>query len=154
MSYLLFGDDPSDVFQIRYGTWDNGQLVESPVLTVSSYGNVGIGTTSPDSKLEVDGKIICEEVEVKNVSADYVFENGYKLRTLEEVEAFISNNGHLPGVGPATETAKGVNLSEFNSLLLQKIEELTVYTIEQEKRLNAQQKKIEELQNSILNQKQ
>lgn len=115
--------------------------------------NVGIGTNSPDSKLEVDGKIICEEVEVKNVSADYVFGKDFSLKTLNEVETFINKNGHLPDVPPASETEKGVNISEFNSLLLQKIEELTLYTIEQEKRINTQQKKIEELQNSILNHK-
>ncbi len=117
-------------------------------------GNVGIGTSSPEAELEVDGKIICEEIEVKDISADYVFEKNFSLKSLNEVEAFIKNYGHLPDVPPASETEKGVNISEFNSLLLQKIEELTLYTIEQEKKLYHQQKKIEELQNSILNSKQ
>lgn len=96
---------------------------------------MGIGTSNlpSDSKLVVDGKITCEEIEVKNVSADFVFEANYKLRSLKEVELFIKENGHLPDIAPASETEKGVNLGEFNQTLLQKIEELTLYVIELKK---------------------
>lgn len=84
-------------------------------------------------KLAVDGKIICEEIEVKNIAADFVFDKNYKLLTLTEVESFIKENGHLPGIAPASETINGINLSEFNQSLLQKVEELTLYVIELKK---------------------
>lgn len=98
-------------------------------------GNVGIGTQNPSALLTVNGKIEAKDIEVKNVAADFVFAPDYKLASLEEVELYIKANGHLPGVAPAEETAKGVELGKFNTLLLQKIEELTLYTIELQKRV-------------------
>jgi hypothetical protein len=95
--------------------------------------NLGIGVKNPTEKLTVDGKVKCEEIVVENVSADFVFNDDYKLRSLDEVEAFIKENGHLPDVAPASETSKGINVGEFNTLLLQKIEELTLYMIELKK---------------------
>jgi hypothetical protein len=107
-------------------------------MIVHETGKVGIGTTdfSQDGLLIVNGKIIAKEVEVKDVHADFVFEKGYKLNSLSEVEAYINANQHLPGVAPASETSKGVELAKFNTLLLQKIEELTLYMIEQNKRID------------------
>ncbi len=96
---------------------------------------VSIGTTENDAMLTVGGKIEAEEIEVKDVGADFVFDEDYNLRSLGEVESFIKENGHLPEVAPASETKEGVNLGEFNQLLLQKVEELTLYIIEQEKRI-------------------
>ncbi|MDG5492970.1 hypothetical protein [Psychroserpens sp. SPM9] len=112
-------------------------------------GNIGIGTINPTEKLSVRGKILCQEVEViQNVAPDYVFQkyyNGfsllkedYKMPTLEEVEAFIKEYYHLPEIPSASEIKKeGMQLKEMTTLLLQKIEELTLYTIEQEKRIKA-----------------
>jgi len=98
-------------------------------------GNVGIGTANPldDSKLTVNGKITAKEVEIKDVAADFVFQKDYQLKPLHEVESFINENKHLPGVAPASETVKGVELSKFNTLLLQKVEELTLYMIQLKK---------------------
>lgn len=96
-------------------------------------GFVGIGTSNPTAMLTVKGKIEAEEIEVKNIAADFVFAKDYKLTPLTEVEAFINENGHLPGVASAEETAKGVELGKFNTLLLQKVEELTLYMIELKK---------------------
>ncbi|WP_299883443.1 hypothetical protein [uncultured Lacinutrix sp.] len=116
--------------------------------------NVGIGTTAPDEKLTVKGKIHTEEVRVDlNVPGpDYVFEkyfNGasslnpsYNMPTLKEVEAFTKANNHLPEVPSSQEMQEnGVELKAMNLKLLQKIEELTLYTIEQQKELDAQKEK-------------
>jgi len=112
---------------------------------VTFNGNVGIGTDSFfDSvdnytyALSVEGGIRAHSVKVYTTWADFVFEENYTLPTLEEVENFILNNGHLKDIPSAKEVeASGIELGEMNKLLLQKIEELTLYTIEQEKRLQA-----------------
>ncbi len=96
-------------------------------------GNVGIGTTDITEALTVKGKIVAEEVEVKDVAADYVFDEDYDLRSIEEVEQYILENKHLPDIPPSSETVNGIELGEFNQLLLQKIEELTLYVIELKK---------------------
>ena len=92
-------------------------------------GNVGIGTLDPQGyKLAVNGTIRAKEIKVDSDWADFVFKKGYKLPTLEEVEQHIGEKGTLPGVEEVK--ANGVNLAETNALLLQKIEELTLYIIE------------------------
>jgi len=120
--------------------------------------NVGIGTTNPSEKLTVKGKILCGEVEVvmaSTIPADYVFQKyytgasvlkaDYVMPSLEEVEAFTKANHHLPEV-PSAATIKedGLQLKEMTTLLLQKVEELTLYTIEQEKRIKSLETKLVE----------
>lgn len=114
------------------------------IAVLNTNGFVGIGTANPTSMLTVKGKIEAEEIEVKNVAADFVFESNYKLKSLAEVEAFIKQNNHLPGVAPASETSQGIELSKFNTLLLQKVEELTLYTIELNKQVETLKAKISE----------
>lgn len=89
-----------------------------------------------------DGKIYAKEVEVKaNVWADYVFHKNYQLNTLEEVEKHIKEKGHLPNIPSEKEILdKGINIAEMNVKLLEKIEELTLYSIEQNKQLQEQNK--------------
>ena len=78
--------------------------------------------------------------------ADYVFEPDYRLAPLSEVEAFTRTNKHLPEVPSAAEmTTSGVDLAKMNMILLKKVEELTLHAITQEKRLDAQQRRIDEL---------
>jgi hypothetical protein len=107
--------------------------------------NIGIGTDSPTAKLTVAGNILAREVKVDaNAGADFVFAPDYNLRSLSEVEQFITENKHLPDIAPADEMIQnGVNMGEFQIQLLQKIEELTLYVIELKKENEAQQKEIE-----------
>lgn len=96
----------------------------------------------------LQGKFEAKEVRVTtSPTADFVFEEQYDLPKLEVVEKFIKENKHLPDVASAAEMEKnGVNLGEFQIKLLQKIEELTLYTIEQHKKLLEQQERIEKLE--------
>jgi len=123
-------------------------------LRIRNNGNVGIGSINPDSKLTVNGTIHSKEVRVDlQIPADYVFEKyyegastlkaDYKMPTLEEVEAFTKKNHHLPAIPSAAKIQEeGLHLKEMTNLLLQKIEELTLYTIEQEKRIKTLEKKL------------
>jgi hypothetical protein len=132
--------------------WDN--LNSSNRLSISNTGNVGIGTTTPGSfKLAVEGKIWAKEVQVAltNPGPDYVFEPTYHLKPLAEIEAYIKENKHLPEVPSAKEMEKnGVQLGEMNMLLLKKVEELTLYVIEQQKENKKQSEEIRELKAMII----
>jgi len=138
------------------GTW--GKIIAEIGNKTIISGNVGIGTKNPSEKLTVKGKILCGEVEVvmaSTIPADYVFQKyytgasvlkaDYVMPSLEEVEAFTKANHHLPEV-PSAATIKedGLQLKEMTTLLLQKVEELTLYTIEQEKRIKSLETKLVE----------
>src|SRR5690606_25278436 len=89
-----------------------------------------------DSKLTVKGKIHAEEVKIdlSVPGADYVFEEGYKLMSLQDIQQFIKEHGHLPNVPSAKDMEEnGVELGVMNMKLLEKIEELTLYIILQKK---------------------
>ncbi len=119
-------------------------------MIVLSTGNVGIGTLTPDAKLAVKGKIHAEEVKVdlSVPGPDYVFKEDYDLKSLEEVQTYIKEHGHLPNIPSAKEMeANGIQLGEMNMKLLEKVEELMLYTLEQEKKiqnLKVQNSKIEQ----------
>lgn len=117
----------------RYNSIPTSVSADGAPLTTSSIMRVSPSGMISAKGLTIDGKVEAEEIEVKNIAADFVFAKDYKLTPLAEVEAFINENGHLPGVAPAEETAKGVELGKFNTLLLQKVEELTLYMIELKK---------------------
>jgi len=104
-------------------------------MRIKSDGNVGIGTTDPGNyKLAVNGTIRAKEIKVETGWADFVFEEDYLLRSLNEVEQYINAHKHLPDIPSAAEVAEnGVPLGEISSKLLQKIEELTLYMIALEK---------------------
>lgn len=111
-------------------------------------GKIGIKTMNPDMELTVKGRIHAEEVKIDlDVPApDYVFKENYKLRSIEELENFIKQNSHLPEIPSAKEFKQnGVMQAEMDMNLLKKIEELTLYTIQQEKQLDKQSKEIEDL---------
>jgi len=114
-------------------------------------GNVGIGTSNPTSKLTVAGNIHAQEVKV-TVNAgtvpDYVFANDYKLKSLNEVEDYIKENKHLPEIPSSKEIEKnGLMMAEMNMNLLKKIEEMTLYIIDQNKKINELQKENKKYEN-------
>ena len=107
------------------------------------------GSTLMKGDLKTEGIIKAEEilVEAAGNTADFVFEPNYNLKSLSEVENFILTNKHLPDIPSAKEMeAQGVNLAEMNKLLLQKVEELTLYQIEKDKELKRQKLKVESLE--------
>ncbi|HPS63504.1 MAG TPA: hypothetical protein PLK82_10615, partial [Bacteroidales bacterium] len=78
---------------------------------------------------------------------DYVFNKDYKLRSLYDVENFINTNKHLPGVPSEKEVVgKGLNLGDMNSVLLQKVEELTLYMINLQKENDALKVRVSNLE--------
>ncbi|MCB9202630.1 MAG: chitobiase/beta-hexosaminidase C-terminal domain-containing protein [Flavobacteriales bacterium] len=122
---------------------------------------VGIGTNNPDEKLTVKGTIHAEElkIDLEGALADYVFENyydgssnlneNYTMLSLDEVEAFTKENKHLPNVPSAKDIKEnGMKVGEMANILLQKIEELTLYTIEQKKEIEALKQEVLELKNN------
>ena len=118
---------------------------------LSVNGNVGIGTLNTQGfKLAVNGTIRAKEIKVESGWADFVFKKDYQLPTLKDVEKHINENGHLPNIPTEAEVkANGVNLGEMNTLLLQKIEELTLYIIKQEKTIESMKSEIKELKSSL-----
>jgi len=117
----------------------NGDIILAGARNATN-GNVGIGTTDTKGyKLAVNGDAIFTRVKVESYSSwpDYVFSENYKLPHLSEVASFIRQNKHLPDIPSAAEIQKeGVDLGEMNKKLLQKIEELTLYLIDQQKQID------------------
>jgi hypothetical protein len=114
-------------------------------ITISQSGFVGIGTITPDNELDVRGTIRAEELIVETGWADHVFKDDYVRMNLNQVEEHIKLKGHLPGLPTEAEVKKnGIALGAFQVKLLEKIEELTLYLIEQNKTIQMQSKEINE----------
>lgn len=149
-SWYSFGIDRSNGtrLSLNYG----GDLT-STHFVMDSNGNIGIGTANPLGwRLAVNGNIRAKEVKVETSWADFVFEKGYNLPSLEEVEAHIKEKGHLKDIPSAAEVSEnGIQLGEMNSKLLQKIEELTLYMIDLNKDLQDLKKENETLKRQLTN---
>ena len=107
---------------------------------------VGIGTQNPLYSLDVNGSIRAKEILVETTGADFVFADDYQLRPLSEVKAFIAENKHLPEIQSAQEMQEnGVSVSELQTQLLQKIEELTLYILQQDETIQELRQEVEQL---------
>ncbi len=118
--------------------WGNGlELFQNG--TIYFHQKVGIGTNNPGSyRLAINGTVRAKEIRVNTNWSDFVFDKEYALPSLSQVEAHILQHKHLPDIPSAAEVeAEGVELGKISSKLLQKIEELTLYVIEQDKRIQA-----------------
>jgi hypothetical protein len=162
----VFPTDTSLVVWSNSGA--NNYLILQP-----SWGNTGIGTYSPNAKLHVNGtmlmggtsdriatgyklsvrgNIIAEVMTVQAYASwpDYVFGKDYKLMPLDQLEQSIRKNNHLPNVPAAADIEKnGINLGDMNTRLMEKVEELTLYIIDLNKKNNALAEKVENLEKQI-----
>jgi hypothetical protein len=137
----------SNVSAIAVTTGGGDCLWDNQITYINYPGKVGINVStypSGDYSLAVNGKLKAKEIVVELTGwADYVFDRNYNLKTLEEVENFIQKNKHLPEMPSAKEVeANGVSVGEMNMLLLKKVEELTLYIINQQKEIDALKKQM------------
>jgi len=109
-------------------------------MRITSNGNVLIGSSSQINsayKLDVYGSARANEIVVNTSGADFVFDKKYALPKLSDVKAYIDKNQHLPEIPSAKEMqTNGISVGEINTKLLQKVEELTLYAIKQQKRID------------------
>ena len=132
---------------------DEGTAYKNLLLNPTG-GNVGIGTSSPTEKLSVDGTVLAKKVRVSTAGVDwpdFVFAPSYELRALSEVESFVKENKHLPEVPSAKEVEKeGLDLGKMDATLLKKVEELTLYLIEEHKSSKQRAASLKEMQEKLL----
>jgi hypothetical protein len=145
--HIRSGDNANEPIYLEQHDFNGATHVR---LAVGNNGHVGIGTTQPEKRLHVEGDakvtgnldVSGITTKVWTVAPDYVFEKDYKLAKLEQVEAFVTKNKHLPEVPSAKQLKeKGMDLVEMNLILLKKIEELTLHAIQQEKKIASLEKK-------------
>ncbi len=118
-------------------------------MFIMANGNVGIGTDNPANKLSVNGDIRSREVTVELINwPDYVFHKTYQLLPLNQLEEFITLNNHLPGIAPAKEMeTNGLQLGDMQKKMMEKIEELTLYIIQQQKEIEQLKKRLPNTEN-------
>ena len=134
---------PKMIFSLR-----DGASVLTDRVYINWDGNVGIGQDNPVNKLEVNGTAHAKEVKVDMTGwSDFVFDKSYYLLPLTDLEKFIEKNHHLPEVPTTSEVLQnGIELGAMNATLLKKIEEITLYMIQQQKTIEEQSKRITDLE--------
>ena len=156
-----YRDMPSTIFQIDTkrvyvgGAAGKASVVPDGVYDLAVGRGVAIGLVNvteklpTDYKLAVGGKVLAEEIRVRLVKdwADDVFKPGYALKTLPEIEAYVQTHHHLPGVPTAVEAEQdGIEIGAMQAKLLEKIEELTLHLIKQDKTIAILERKISQLE--------
>jgi len=141
-----------NILKIRAQNDDN--TCKEDILNIEHNGNVGIGLSDPREKLTVKGNILSEEnivvydaVTSNYEYPDYVFDEAYNPVSLYDLKDYIKEHKHLPEIPTKAEVAKdGIKLGEMNTKLLKKVEELTLYTIEQQKTIDELKSRIDKLE--------
>jgi hypothetical protein len=128
-------------------TYKEDQMINANLMVnrnIGVNGRMGIGVVSPSTELDVAGTIRSKEVKIEATGwSDFVFDKNYKLPALSDIEAHIKEYKHLPDMPSESEVLEnGISIGEMQSKLLQKIEELTLYTIELEKEINTLKEKL------------
>ncbi|WP_257668270.1 hypothetical protein [Parapedobacter tibetensis] len=133
-SYTEVASNASGPFMRQYS--NNGTTVS---WLIRGYASNGIQAQFHLGGIEVNGRVRAKEVKVETANwPDYVFHEDYALPTLPELEAYIKRHGRLPGIPSAQEAeTEGIDLGEMNRKLLEKVEQLTLYLLAQEKQLKA-----------------
>ncbi|WP_333621323.1 hypothetical protein [Sphingobacterium multivorum] len=153
-TYLTTGNEPNLVKRLPMTyDWDlvvgNTFTSSEGILAIkaASNGNVGIGTANPTEKLAVNGTIRAKEIKVEaNPWPDYVFNDDHQLMPLDSLASFVKENKHLPNIAPAKSVEEnGVALGELNRQLLQKIEEMTLYLIDQSREIKSLKNEVQAL---------
>ncbi|MGJ1244702.1 hypothetical protein [Sphingobacterium sp. UBA7038] len=153
-TYLTTGNEPNLVKRLPMTyDWDlvvgNTFTSSEGILAIkaASKGNVGIGTANPTEKLAVNGTIRAKEIKVEaNPWPDYVFNDDHQLMPLDSLASFVKENKHLPNIAPAKSVEEnGVALGELNRQLLQKIEEMTLYLIDQSREIKSLKNEVQAL---------
>ncbi|MBI4785201.1 MAG: hypothetical protein HY785_28430 [Oscillatoriophycideae cyanobacterium NC_groundwater_1537_Pr4_S-0.65um_50_18] len=138
------GDPSRNRLEIAYRT-STGQDLWGQFVIHGPTGNVGIGTANPQAKLDVNG-----DIKVKDWTLsvpDYVFAQNYELRNLDDLRTYIDRHKHLPEVPSAQQVSEeGVNLGEFCMSLLKKIEELSLYMLQQHEIIQAHNERLAQLE--------
>jgi hypothetical protein len=141
------GDPSRNRLEIAYQT-ATGQDLWGQFVIHGPTGNVGIGTANPQAKLDVNG-----DIKVKDWTLsvpDYVFNQDYALRDLDELRDYIDTHKHLPEIPSAQKISEdGVNIGEFCMSLLKKVEELSLYILQQHEIIQEQNERIIKLERSI-----
>lgn len=135
---------------LRYENSADDGATYTEYMRMDLNGNVGIGTTSTIYKLNVCGAIRATELRLETGWCDYVFEPDYQLRPLSEVESFIKENKHLPEINPAADVENnGLQVADMSARMIKKIEELTLYMIDADKRIKALEQENKDLKAAI-----
>lgn len=147
----------------------NGSLSTSPHFVLKSNGNFGIGTVTPLTTLHVNGNCLIGDGTIQTPAgynlyvaqgiltpkvkiavpgsihwADYVFESNYPLMKLEDLENYVDSNKHLPNIPSASEVSEGgIEVADMTNRLLEKIEELSLYIIDLNKKVNQLESELE-----------
>jgi hypothetical protein len=146
-AHISLANNSSNAGSVKfYSTGENGRIEfhnqNFQVMSIRGDNNIYMGNPETTTNLFVNGEINANLVRVNTDEWwDCVFNDGYALKPLTEVEAFIKERGHLPDLPPETEVLQnGIDLAKMNALLLKKVEELTLYVIELEKKIEDKNK--------------